>query len=229
MNENIKKINNLKISLILNIITVVLTIIAITIMFTGFKFMKGYETVLESTKLGMFRFFTVDSNILMGIAAFVSLIDEIKLLKGKIKEISAKKYVFKLMATTGVGLTFFVVFAYLGPISKGGIASMLMNSNLFLHLIIPVLSMLNFAVFERTDNIKFKYTIWGILPTAVYAIFYLINVLIHMENGKVSPIYDWYWFVQNGVWTALFVVPLIFGITYLISLILWKLNRIKKS
>ena len=48
-----------------------------------------------------------------------------------------------------------------------------------------------------------------------------------MENGKVSPVYDWYWFVQNGVWTAIIVVPLMFLITYLITLILWKINKKK--
>lgn len=46
-----------------------------------------------------------------------------------------------------------------------------------------------------------------------------------MENGKVSPEYDWYWFAQGGLWQIIIVVPLIFGITYIISLLLWKLNR----
>ena len=62
---------NIKISLAINIIIVVFTIAASIIMFTGFKFMHGYETVLESTKIGMLRFFTVDSNIFMGIVALM--------------------------------------------------------------------------------------------------------------------------------------------------------------
>ena len=59
----------------------------------------------------------------------------------------------------------------------------------------------------------------------LYAVFYLINIVIHMENGKVSPKYDWYWFVQNGVWTASLVIPLVAVITYVISLVLWKVNK----
>lgn len=221
---NIKK---LKISFYINLIIVIFTVFATIVMFTGYKFMHGYEIVLESTSLGMFRFFTVDSNIFMGIVSFIFLIKEYKLLTGKETKISIMDYIFKLMSTTAVGLTFFVVFAYLGPISEHGILSMLMNSNLFFHFLIPVLSIVNFIFFEKTNLLNFKYTIFGIIPTLIYGIGYLINILIHMENGKVSPLYDWYWFVQNGVWTACIVMPVILIISFLISLLLWKLNRLK--
>ena len=217
-----------KISLVLNILIVIFTIFATTAMFTGFKFMHEYNVVLQSTKLGMLRFFTVQSNILMGIIALFFASLEIKLLKGKIEEISTKAYVLKLMATTAVGLTFLVVFAYLGPITEYGIIAMIMNSNLFFHLITPLLSMICFSAFERTNKVKFKYTFWGIIPTFLYAIYYMINIFVHMENGKVSPVYDWYWFVQNGVWTAIIVVPLMFLITYLITLLLWRINKKKE-
>ena len=216
-----------KISLVLNILIVIFTIFVTIAMFKVFKFMHGHDVVLQSTKLGMLRFFTVQSNILMGIIALFFAVLEIKILKGKIEEISTKAYVLKLMATTAVGLTFLVVFAYLGPITEYGIIAMIMNSNLFFHLITPLLSMICFAAFERTNKVKFKYTFLGIIPTFLYAIYYMINIFVHMENGKVSPVYDWYWFVQNGVWTAIIVVPLMFLITYLITLILWKINKKK--
>ena len=133
------------------------------------------------------------------------------------------------MSTVAVSLTFLVVFTYLGPISKNGIPSLLMNSNLFFHLIIPVLSILVFVIFERTDKIKFRYAIFGVLPSFLYGIYYLTNILVHMENGKVSVIYDWYWFVQNGIWTAAIVAPMILFATYVLSIIIWRLNTVKKS
>ena len=49
---------SIKISLIINILVVLMTIFASVVMFTGFRFMTGYEPYLESTKIGMFRFFT---------------------------------------------------------------------------------------------------------------------------------------------------------------------------
>lgn len=221
---NKKKI---KIAIALNIIIVLLTILAIIVMFFGIKFMNTYDSVLETSKVDMFKFFTVQSNIFIAVVAFIFMLDEIKILKKDINAISLKKYILKLSATTAVGLTFFVVFTYLGPISKNGIFSLLMNSNLFFHLIIPLLSIIVFAFFEKTDKIKFKYNIYSIIPVVIYTAFYLTNILIHMKNGKVSPIYDWYWFVQNGIWSAFIVIPLMLFITFFISVILWKLNKIK--
>lgn len=215
---------DLKISVVINIIIFLLTVTASIMMFTGFKFMET-EPLLESTKIGMLRFFTVDSNLMVGIVALIFAIKEIQLIKGKIKEISKKMLVLKMTASTAVGLTFVTVFAYLGPISPGGIPSMLKNSNLFLHLIIPVLSMLVFALYERTNKINFRYTLFGILPTVIYAIGYVINILVHIENGKVSPIYDWYWFVQGGLWQIVIVLPLMIFVTYIICVILWRINK----
>ena len=63
----------------------------------------------------------------------------------------------------------------------------------------------------------------------MYGLYYLINVLVHMDNGVVSSVYDFYWFVQNGVWTAIIVIPVMMIISYVISLILWRFNRIKNK
>ena len=209
-----------KISLMINVLIVLLTIFASFIMFTGTKITHGAEPILETTKLGMFKFYTVDSNLLMGITALIFII-----LQVKNKKISKNMYKLKLMSTTSVALTFLVVFAYLGQIAQEGIKSMLQNSNLFFHLIIPLLSIINFTIFEKTGKLKLKDTIYGIIPTLIYGIIYTTNVLIHAENGKVSSVYDWYWFVQNGIKSAIILAPTIILISYIISLILWKLNR----
>ena len=215
-----------KISLAINILIVLLTIFSLIIIFTGFKFMEsGYST--NTTPIGRFKFFTTQSNVFMGTVAFIFAIYEIKLIKGKISEISSKMYVVKLMSTVAVGLTFVTVFGYLGIIVEGGVSQLLRNSSLFFHLIIPVLSMLNFAVFERSNKIKFKDNLYSILPTAAYGMFYLTNVIVHIEDGKVSLEHDWYCFAQGGLWQIAIVVPLMFGVTYLISIILWRINRIK--
>jgi len=228
MSKNINK-KSIKISLVVNILVVIMTIVASIIMFTGFKFMHSYGMVLESTRIGMLRFFTVQSNIFVGIVSLLFAINEIKLLTGKINDIPPNMYILKLMSTTAVGLTFLVVFTYLGPIAKYGIPSMLTNSNLFFHLLIPVVSILNFICFEKTNIIKPKNVLYGIIPTFLYGIFYVINILLHMENGKVSPIYDWYWFVQNGVWTIIIVVPMMLVISYIIGFVIWRLNKRKQD
>lgn len=218
----------IKVSLVLNIIIAVFTLIASIMMFTGLRF-SSMDLALETTKLGMFKFFTVDSNLLAGIASLVFIIYEIKLLGGSIKEIPKGVYILKYMATVAVSLTFFVVFTYLGPINQNGplygIWIMIQNSNLFFHLLIPILCIITFVLFERTDKIKFKEVFLGLVPMLLYSIFYMTNVFVHMEKGIVSPKYDFYWFVQNGVWTSVIVVPLIIFITFGLSALLWKFNK----
>lgn len=206
-----------KISLIINIVIVLLTIFASFLMFTGIKITNGAEPILETTKLGMFKFFTVDSNLFMGIVALLFIIRN--------KKITKNMYRLKLMSTTSVTLTLLVVLAYLAPISQGGLKSMLQNSNLFFHLLIPVLSIINFTTFEKTNELKTKDTLYGLIPTIIYAIFYVINLIIHIENNKISPIYDWYWFAQNGIIQAILTAIIIITTTYIITLILWKLNK----
>jgi hypothetical protein len=215
----------LKMSLVINITIFLLTVFSTIVMMAGIRFMHGVEPVLEVTKLGVFKFFTVDSNILVGLIALLFALEEIKLLKGTKKEISNKLYILKLLSTTAVSITFIVVFTYLGAIVEGGIPAMLQNSNMFFHLVIPVLSIITFVLFEKDNKLKMKDTIYGIFPTVIYGLFYLTNIIIHMKNGKVSPQYDWYWFVQNGVWTAIIVMPFMLLVSYIISLILFKLNK----
>ena len=217
--------NKIKISLILNSLIVIFTIFASVIMFSGIKIMHGMEPVLESSTFGMFRFFTVDSNLLIGIISLIFLLKERQLLLGKIKRISTWYYILKLIGTVSVTLTFLVVMFYLAPISPGGIMSMLQNSNLFFHLIIPVLSITTFCFFENTSKIRFRKNLYSLIPTFGYTIFYLTNVLIHLENGVVSTKYDWYWFVQGGLHQIYIVIPSMLLITLIISIILWIINR----
>ena len=168
----------------------------------------------------MFKFFTVQSNMFMGIMSLVFFIKEIRN-----KEITKNMYRLKLMSTTAVSLTFIMVFTYLGPISKDGVISLLQNSNIFFHLVIPVLSIITLTLFERTDKLEFKDTLYGLIPTFLYSTMYITNVLIHTENGKVSPKYDFYWLVQNGIQSYIIAGILIPLLTYIISLALWKLNK----
>ena len=191
-------------------------------MFTGFSFMKGPDVSLETTGIWFLKYFTVESNIFMGIMALIFFIR--KILKKKITKVL---YILRFASTSAVGLTFFVVFTYLSFIAPYGLISLIMNCNLFFHLIVPVLSMITFVLFEKENTIKKKEVVYGVFPTFVYGIGYLTDVLIHTNGGKVSPVYDFYYFVQYGVWTSIIVVPIIFIISYLISLLLWRLNNVK--
>ena len=112
-----------------------------------------------------------------------------------------------------------------GFIVDGGVIVLLKNSNLFFHLITPLLSIITFILFEKTNKLSFKYTFIGTSSTIIYSIFYTTNVFIHIKDGKVDQIYDWYYFVQGGLHQTFFVLPIMLIFSYIISLLLWYFNR----
>ena len=59
----------------------------------------------------------------------------------------------------------------------------------------------------------------------IYGIYYLVNIIIHLENGYSSPKYDLYGFIKGGIQVSFIVFPIILVTTYLISLILFLLNK----
>ena len=215
---------DVKISLVLNIIIVILVTLGSIFMISGFNFMAE-EIPLIATKVEALKYYTVDSNILMGVISFIFIIYEILLLKNKIKEIPRFVYFLKLLATAGVTLTFLITAIFLAPFSTYSFFAFYQNSNLFFHFIIPILSIISFIFFESTNKIKFKDTILAILSMIIYAVFYIINALTHVENGKVSLDYDWYGFLRNGVNSIIYVIPVMLLITYAISLTLWESNK----
>ena len=215
----------IKISLILNSIIVAFTLFATTCMIFGFRFMSGNSTVLSAENLLAFKFFTVDSNVLMGILSAVFVVYEILLLKGKVNKIPFILYIFKFVMTVGVALTFATVAFLLGFIAPGGYFSLFVDSNLFFHLLIPLLSIISFIFFEPNDLIRFKHSFLGLIPMGIYSIFYTINALAHLENGKVSYEYDWYGFAQGGVAIFPFVILGMILATYLICFLLYIGNK----
>ena len=136
------------ISLILNMLIVILVTIGFTFMFIGFKFMPG-DTLLETTRLEVFKFYTVDSNILIGIISLILVIYEIKLLNGYIDKIPNFIYILKLIGTAGITLTFATTAIFLVP--QYGFYAMYNNSNLFFHLMVPILSIVSYIVYEKHD------------------------------------------------------------------------------
>ena len=215
-----KKIIN---SLIFNIIIFILVTLGTIFMITGYRFMSNTK-VLASGGFESFKFYTVDSNLFVGVASFLLIIYEVLFLKGKIKEIPKYVYVIKYVGVVAVLLTFFVTLLYLAPSYGSNFLFLYQNSNLLFHLIVPILSFISFVFYEDI-NLEFKHTIYGISTMILYGIYYIINLLIHQENGMVEFKYDWYGFVKGGIEYIFIVFPIILIITYLISYITYKIKH----
>lgn len=220
--EKQKLLRKRKAAFIMNLAIVVIDIIAVVWMMCGPR-----TGVLTSSRLSALKFFTVDSNILMGIVAGIVAADLWRVLKGKKEDLAESSYVLALTGTVGVTLTMLVTIFFLAPTMgpKVGVLSLFAGSNFFLHLVNPILSIIVFLGFERSVRLKFRYTFVGIIPLVIYAIYYTVEALTHMQDGVIAPGYDWYGFFFLGPKSAVIVLPMVIAVTYGISVLLWRLNR----
>ena len=216
--------SDLKKAFLLNICIVVLIVFSVGWMLSGLS-----AGVLSAARLSTLKYFTVDSNILMGIAALLAAADQGKVLKGKKDEVSASTYVLKLAGTAGVTLTMLVTIFFLGPTlgPKYGFFSLFEKSNFFLHLVNPVMSIIVFLCFERSLKIPFKHTFTAVIPVLLYGIYYAAVTVTHMTGGIIEKGYDWYGFFFLGIKGSFIVLPVILLVSWLICFALRKLNRKK--
>ena len=212
-----------KISLILNVLIFLFVLFGTIIMMNGIKFM-GDDIVLTESKIEAFKFFTVDSNVLMGLGAIVFAYFDYLVLSKKKKEIPKGVYLLKHIATVGVVLTFVVTAFYLAPFSDYSYFDFFKNSNLFFHLIVPVLSTIVYIFYEGNKQDK-KAVFYGIIPMIIYAIYYIIVYLMNCNSNAPKDSYDWYGLISNDIFKSITSIFVMLALTYLISWALWYYNK----
>ena len=171
--------------IILNLIIVIFTVIGIILMLTS----KAEEGALQSSCFENFKFYTVLTNVFCGIVASVFLV--FKLLKKDTEKIRA----LKLAAVVGVAITFAVVAFMFGPLY--GFLQFYKRGNLYFHLLLPVTAMIEFIVIRR-KKMPFRYAVYAAVPTLIYAIGYLLNILINGIGGAWPDTNDFYGFLNWG-------------------------------
>ena len=177
--------NRSKTELILNLIIVILTVIGVVLMISG----KPDEGALKASGIENLKFYTVLSNIFCGVIALVYLMF---ILLGKD---TGKINVLKLAAVCGVAITFSVVAFMFGPLY--GYPQFYLRSNLFFHLLLPLTAMAEFIVVKR-PKMPFRYTVFAAIPTLLYGVGYMTNILINGIGGEWPYTNDFYAFLSWG-------------------------------
>lgn len=204
-------------ALIINIAIVLLTVNA----FLMFRHNQE-EMHPGKTKFHFFIYFTSDSNILNGICSLILILFLLMMLCGNGSLIPFWVYALHFIGTCAVMVTCATVILFLGPIA--GYKKMYTGSDLYLHLICPVLSLVSIVILSTgyIGEIPFYMTFLGIIPTVIYGILYIILVLlVGPEKGGWE---DFYTFNRGGKWyisASLMIVG-----SYLISLGLFFLSRV---
>lgn len=172
---------------------------------------------LSDTGVRSLRYFTVLSNFLCAIAA---LIHFYFLAVRK----SAPRWVLRLsyMGTAAVGVTLMVVLLFLGPLY--GYIALLKGANLWFHLLIPLLAILDHILLEPGERPSFRDTFLCLIPVALYGLGYIANLLLN-GVGEWPDTNDWYLFTLWGTPVAACIALGILLLAWGIALALRALGR----
>lgn len=211
-----KNDRRLIISFAINILVFLLFVTGTIIMFTigsGALTSKGFT---------VFKYFTFQSNIFMGAVAFIYGYYQWLILRKKIDKIPHVLGVFNHIAVTAVGLTFIIVILVLGP--GYGYDKMYNNANLFFHALVPILAIVNYLFFKKETKIRFKETLYAMIPCTLYGIVYFIVVVSQNAYGNLAI--DFYNFGKDGPFIGALYFLAIIAISYIFGLFLYFINQL---
>ena len=193
----------------LNILIALITLIIVVSFFR-----KEGQWVPERGKFAL-RFFTTLSNILCAVAC---LLTAIAINAGGIPEWI---WMLKYIGTAAVTVTMLTVLFFLAPsFGKGALKVLLSGTDLFMHLIIPLLALVSFCVFEKR-GMTFCQSLWGMLPVVLYGPVYLYKILFALPEKRWD---DFYGFNKQGKWPVAFA-GMVLG-TFLICMGIMALQNI---
>lgn len=184
------------------------------------------------------KYFTLLSNLFMGIMAIIMFSILAQNIWGKRKTIHKGFLIADLVMTASVTVTMLTAVFFLLPVAlansdnlKLTASQMIGGSQLFFHILIPTISIIAFISFVNTQQIKLVETLYVLIPVVVYSIFYMCVALTHIDpETHIPPIeYDWYFFCQAGLQYVPIVVIMMYGLCFFSGWILWLLNRKVKT
>ena len=173
----------------LNILIALITLIIVVSFFR-----KEGQWVPERGKFAL-RFFTTLSNMLCAAAC---LLTALAINAGGIPEWI---WMLKYIGTAAVTVTMLTVLFFLAPsFGKGALKVLLSGTDLFMHLITPLLALVSFCVFEKR-GMTFCQSLWGMLPVVLYGPVYLYKILFALPEKRWD---DFYGFNKQGKWPVAF-------------------------
>ncbi|MBQ5383306.1 MAG: hypothetical protein IIU46_02510 [Treponema sp.] len=201
------------IAIILNLLNTILT-------FTAILFCLFGNSETYTLKLKSFRYFTIDSTILMAFAAAFWTAKLVRKLENPDLKIPEWAYRLKFIATVNIDLSFLTVLFFLAPrawITKGFPAAFAFfnGTNIVMHLLSPILSTVSLISFCGDRRFSIKDCFLSLIPPAIYAVVYVIMVCI------VKLWNDYYGFTFGGRYQFVPVVMAVFfAMVFLIAFLL---------
>lgn len=199
-----------KLSLAVNLAIAVMVAAA----WIGMMFALDRNQTLAARGLWSLKYFTVLSNLLAGAAALVYAACLIRLLAGRAGAVPRWVILVKYAGAASVALTLATVVLFLGPTAKTGFLSMFQGANLWFHLVVPLLCVVDFCWLNPDGPLAASDGLVACLPMALYAVGYTLNLALNGFVGKDGRVNDWYRFAFGGWGTAILAALITFGATW---------------
>ena len=210
--NNFKKTHaiNSWLSLIISSLTVILVFVAIVI-----KLLSTPDAIVEEVGLKTFRMFTALSNMFVGITSAMSIPFAVDGIRQKNYHLPRWIVNLTLASVSCITLTFVISICVLSP--QAGFAYILFSgSNLYMHTLVPIAAISSFLFINFYHTVKFRASLYSMIPIVAYATVYLISAIaIGEENGgwrdhyRFEDLMPWYF-------VAALILLLAFGISNLL-------------
>lgn len=205
----------MRVALAFNIAIVVLVAWALFLTMTA-----APGELLQTTGVENLRYFTVLSNLLLGVASVFYAVQLSRCLR-RGAAMLGWLHVLKYVATVSVGLTFAVVVGFFAPLY--GLLPLARGANFWFHLVLPVAGIIEFCVFDTGIRLPFSRTLIAVIPALVYGIAYYLNIVLN-GVGEWPDTNDWYGFAQAGMQWAPAVFAAVLVASWVIALAIWLVN-----
>ena len=200
---------------IILLLTDILVVLSVTWSVTGMATVRS-EGLLVSGGWSAFKYYTVLSNVFCALACLASAIC---CMVRKTHVLPKGLYLFRLMGSSVVSVTFVVVLIFLGPLY--GYGPMFSGVCFWLHLFAPVMGIAGQIACEPEKPMPVKSTFWALVPTFAYGCFY-IGVNAAGWTGTADPKTDFYAFLRWGWAVGILMFMVVFLINWLAAFILAK-------
>jgi hypothetical protein len=221
--------NRRVISLVINGLIVLLECFVMTNTFYGYLLAPTFQ---GGSNVLMFRFFTEDSNILLGLSSLAYLL-AVVFRKGQPIPNWIKK--IRFIATNAVMTTFVVVFLFLAPyagVVYHAYYVMFSWPNMcFTHFLCPFLSVFSFVYCEEKEAgiTPWKEAFYGLVSVVLYAIIVgsLASTQSISSDPSVNNVYGFMDATANAWWVTPLAFTLIISATYGegVGLLAWQKKR----
>ena len=208
---NVRKINKMRwiAGIVMSSAVIILTLVAVSLNISNY-----YKDHSPESGLGTLRMFTTLSNLLAAAAAFMCLPFQIDGLKRDRYKLPSWIVMLLFIGAVGTFLTFMIAITVIS-ISEGFVKTMFLRSNIFMHTINPIFISLLFTLIISDHKIKFKVSLFSLIPVSLYAIMYYIMVF---ATGKWRDVYQTDRYIPWPV-TLLLIILAAFGISQLLRVL----------